>query len=60
MTDGFPAHSGNRTVLKFFRLKVWSPNISRMLVTFAAENRRAAIKYAQTRWPEAEIEILEP
>jgi hypothetical protein len=41
-----------------FKLRVKTLTGSPMILTMRAENKRAAIKYAQNRWPNSSVEAL--
>lgn len=41
-----------------FKLRVQTSTGSPMILTMRAENKRAAIKYAQNRWPNSSVEAV--
>ena len=47
--------SGNQT--REFRLLVFKPNAQPLTWITRAESKRHAIRYAQARWPGAEVEV---
>jgi G3E family GTPase len=51
------AMPGKRT--RIYRIKVYMAASRPMTLTFDAENKAAAIKYAQNRWPQATIKFHE-
>lgn len=47
--------SGNQT--REFRVLVFKPNAQPLTWITRAESKRHAIRYAQARWPDAEVEV---